>query len=104
MVIGQILVTLGFVYVYSIGPFVSFLWLNILCSVLPIIFLLTFSFMPESPYYEVMKGNTKAAKRSLMRLRGKSQEQIEEELKILQVGSCILHEMVPTVFFKWFAL
>lgn len=86
MAIGQILVTLGFVYVYSIGPFVSLLWLNILCSLIPLLFFLTFLFMPETPYYQVSKGKIKEAKKSLMRLRGKSEDQIEDELKNLQVS------------------
>lgn len=40
--------------------------------------LFTFPFMPESPYYHLLKGNTSEAKRSLQRLRNK--EDVEEEL------------------------
>lgn len=86
MVIGGIFLSLGFIYVYSIGPFVSFFWLSFACTILPLIFFLSMIFMPESPYYDVKKGNIKAAEKSLIRLRGKNRNEINEELKNIQVS------------------
>lgn len=85
-VLGQILITSGFLYVYAIGPFVSYVWLNILCGFIPVLFFITFIFMPESPYYEMSKNNHEAAGKSLMKLRGKSQEGIKKELIGIQVA------------------
>nr|BAQ02365.1 sugar transporter [Nilaparvata lugens] len=54
---------------YCVGPYVSY---DILCMVsvtVPILFACTFAWIPESPYYFVIKGNTDAAKKSLSWLR-----------------------------------
>lgn len=85
-VLGQILITSGFLYVYTIGPFVSYVWINILCGFIPVLFFVSFIFMPESPYYEMSKNNHEAAAKSLMKLRGKSQEGIKKELIGIQVN------------------
>lgn len=84
-VIGQIQICLGFLYVYSIGPFVSYLWLCVLCGILTVVFFMTFIFMPESPYYLVLKDDLKGATNALTRLRGQTTAGVKKELNILQV-------------------
>lgn len=84
-VIGQIMITLGFLYVYVLGSLVSYVWLNILCSVIPLVFFIWFCFMPETPFYQLSKNNVKEAERSLVKLRKKTVEGVKEELNLLQV-------------------
>ncbi|EEB15149.1 sugar transporter, putative [Pediculus humanus corporis] len=85
-VIGQIMITSGFLYVYILGSLLSFVWLNISCSLIPVIFFTFFFFMPESPYYELMKNNSKEAEKSLAKLRGKKPLEVKEELNTLQAA------------------
>ncbi|EAT35816.1 AAEL012042-PA, partial [Aedes aegypti] len=60
---------LAFLLQYSIGPYVSFRSLALINLSFPIVFLLTFCWMPESPYYYLTHGNEEAALESLRWLR-----------------------------------
>lgn len=53
----QLFIVTGILYVYAIGPFVSYTSLQYICLAVPIAFAVTFFFMPESPYYHIGKGN-----------------------------------------------
>lgn len=46
---------------------------------LPVIFAIVFSFMPESPYYQIMKGKEEEARETLKKLL--RQEDVEDDLK-----------------------
>lgn len=62
---GQFLInTLGSYFSVRITSYISF--------PIPIIFFVMFLFMPESPYFYIMKGNHEQAKKSLSKLRGKN--------------------------------
>lgn len=74
----------GILYVYIIGPFVSYMVLQWCCIVVPIIFFTTFVFMPESPYYYAIKGDNKKALKSLQFLRGQNPKIVEEEMNEIQ--------------------
>lgn len=53
-------------------------------GIIPIVFLGTFIFMPESPYYHIMKKNMDEGKACLRRLRnGKKQHSVDEEFQQL---------------------
>ncbi|KAK5645201.1 hypothetical protein RI129_006501 [Pyrocoelia pectoralis] len=70
----------GVIIIYSVAPFVSIPVSSAVgCSFL-IIELFTFPFMPESPYFYIMKNNPVAARKSLQRLRSTNdvQDEIEE--------------------------
>ncbi|KAF5270559.1 hypothetical protein FQR65_LT05457 [Abscondita terminalis] len=56
---------LGSVLVYTIGPFVSFTTLAIICASVPMIFVVGFYFIPESPYYLVKTNQPEAARNTL---------------------------------------
>ncbi|KAL0267507.1 UNVERIFIED_CONTAM: hypothetical protein PYX00_009759 [Menopon gallinae] len=84
--VGQIMITLGFLYVYIIGPYVPYVWTNVLCGILPVAFFVFLLFMPESPFYELSKNNHKSAAKSLRKLRGKSADGIKDELNALQAA------------------
>lgn len=59
----------GTMFEFGIGPYVSFRMLIILSGIIPVVFLLSFVFMPESPYYLLMKGKNEEARKSLKWLR-----------------------------------
>lgn len=49
----QLMITLGILVAYILGAYCSLFVYNIICFVLPFIFIITFAFMPESPRYLV---------------------------------------------------
>lgn len=55
----------GILFEYCVGPAVSFNTLNLISGVIPIIFFFTFFMLPDSPYYLLMKGRQKEARKSL---------------------------------------
>lgn len=84
--------TLGILYVYAIGPFVTYDQLAILCGVIPVImFVLVLLIAPETPTFLLRTGKRKEAENSLILLRGHEydiageleelQQQLEEEQK-----------------------
>ncbi|XP_065214786.1 facilitated trehalose transporter Tret1-like isoform X2 [Planococcus citri] len=88
----QLMVTMGILYVYVIGSFVDYVMLNILCAIVPIVYLIFFMVVaPESPTFLMRKNRRKEAEQSLLVLRGDQydiyseldeiQEQIDEERK-----------------------
>lgn len=66
----QLMVTVGILFVYSVGYGLSVRTYSIVCATLPIIFGAVFVFMPETPLYWVSKSNTDNAIKSLKWLRG----------------------------------
>lgn len=76
--------TLGILYVYSIGPFVNYAGLAIMCGILPAIwFVLVLLVVPESPTYLWRSGKRKEAEDVLIILRGKDYD-TSDELAALQ--------------------
>ncbi|XP_073957216.1 facilitated trehalose transporter Tret1-like [Choristoneura fumiferana] len=61
----------GILSQYAIGPYVSILGLASFNIAIPILFVVTFSTMPESPYYFLKSGQPDQAERSLKKLRGR---------------------------------
>ncbi|XP_055850155.1 facilitated trehalose transporter Tret1-like [Episyrphus balteatus] len=82
----QLFIVSGILYVYAIGPFVSYLTLQYSCIVIPVIFALIFVFLPESPYYYAGKGKKEDAIKSLQFLRGRSAEGVQEEMTAIQAS------------------
>ncbi|XP_011869616.1 PREDICTED: solute carrier family 2, facilitated glucose transporter member 8-like [Vollenhovia emeryi] len=80
----QLFITIGFLYAYAIGPFVSYVVFWILCSILPVIFFVSFMMMPESPYFLLKQGRRDAAIASLAKLRGKSEAAVQKEADEIQ--------------------
>ncbi|KAK5640740.1 hypothetical protein RI129_009287 [Pyrocoelia pectoralis] len=77
----------GSLFVLSIGPFVSYTILAISSSLLSVIFVLVFYFMPESPHYCVKMGRREDAVRNLTRLSStnRNQSDIDEQLKDIEL-------------------
>ncbi|XP_025601871.2 facilitated trehalose transporter Tret1 [Athalia rosae] len=65
----KMMVTFGELYARAIGPFVRYEILAYSCGIIPIIFFLTFIWMPESPYFYLMHERREKAKESLAQLR-----------------------------------
>lgn len=79
----DIMFNAGILYVYIIGALDSYLWLSISACIIPVIFAVTFFWMPESPMFLVSKGEIGKAETSLRWLRGVDKEKsldIEREL------------------------
>jgi MFS family permease len=79
----QLLISLGVLFVYTIGAFLSVFYTNIVCGICPLIFFGIFIFMPETPMYFLIKNNESKAVKSLQWLRGDSYN-IELEIKELK--------------------
>lgn len=60
----------GILLVYIIGSYVSYNWLCIACAIFPVVFFVTFYWMPESPIYLIANGKSQEAENSLSWLRG----------------------------------
>lgn len=75
----------GVMYVYIIGPFVSYSALAISCQILTAVFVCMFAMMPESPYYLIKQEQKEKAYDVLSWLqKGKSAEDIESEINRIE--------------------
>lgn len=72
----------GEFFINLIGTFLNVQETAYAMSVFPILFVAAFSFMPESPYYLLMKGDVNAAAATLRKLRMK--DNVDLELKQLE--------------------
>lgn len=82
----QLLVVVGFLFEYSIGPYVSYMQLAIVSACVPIVFAVSFFFFPESPYYLLAKGKREEATKALQWLRRQRRDEVQAELNAIQVG------------------
>uniref|UniRef100_U5ESS0 Facilitated trehalose transporter Tret1 n=1 Tax=Corethrella appendiculata TaxID=1370023 RepID=U5ESS0_9DIPT len=82
----QLFIVTGILYVYCVGPYVNYAALQWICLVLPILFAVTFFFMPETPHFYIAKGRKDDAMNSLRFLRGKSEAGVQEELLSIQAS------------------
>nr|XP_018906439.1 PREDICTED: facilitated trehalose transporter Tret1-like [Bemisia tabaci] len=72
----------GNLYEYIIGPYVTYFTFGISSGLLCFVFATSFVFIPETPYYYIMKGKRKKAEASLRWLRG--DEDVSAELESIQ--------------------
>lgn len=80
----QLFIVNGILYVYCIGPYVSYWALQWACLAIPIVFAGLFFLMPETPHFYIQKGNKEGAINSLVFLRGKSKEGVQDEYSIIK--------------------
>lgn len=73
----------GFMFVFSLAPFISITLMAWIAIVPVCLFVLTFMWMPESPYYLLGRKNRSAAMDSLQRLR--RNRDVEVELDMIEV-------------------
>lgn len=82
----------GILLINIIGSHLSITVTALISSILPIVSLLTFIWMPESPYYLLMKENLNEARRSLQIFRGLSD--VDSELN--RISNAIKTQMENT--------
>lgn len=80
----QLFCTIGLLYSYAIGPYVSYTVFWILCIILPVVFFGCFFTMPESPMFLLKVGKKEEAIASLARLRRKSPASVQKEADEMQ--------------------
>ncbi|CAG9819957.1 unnamed protein product [Phaedon cochleariae] len=74
----------GLLLMSILGAYLPIDTVGYIGTLLPILLFLTFSWMPESPYYFVSKGEIEDARRSLQKLRAK--DDVNEELERISEG------------------
>ncbi|KAK0093180.1 hypothetical protein PV326_014134 [Microctonus aethiopoides] len=88
----KLMVTLGELYAHTIGPFVDYHYLAYYCAIIPVVFFLSFVWMPESPYYLILKKDQNGAAECLQRLNCyKSKQGLEEVLD--QMAKTVMKDM-----------
>lgn len=80
----QVQMALGILFGFTVGAFVNVFWLSLICSFIPIIFLVLFIFLPESPAFLILKNRESNAYRSLKWLRSHDYD-VNQELDALQI-------------------
>lgn len=71
----------GYLFEYIFGSFLSFSTLTLLTLIVPIVFLILFSFQPESPHFLIMKNRKEDALKSLRWFRPLSDVQLSQEFE-----------------------
>lgn len=78
----------GMLYVFLIGPFVSYRSLTSFCLIVPLTFFVSFFFSPETPHYLMRKHEVVKAKSALLWLRGDSSD-FKVDFELDQVGKAV---------------
>ncbi|KAH0555190.1 facilitated trehalose transporter Tret1-like isoform X1 [Cotesia glomerata] len=95
----KLMVTFGELYSHAVGPFTGFHELTCACLLIPLVFFMTFIWMPESPYYLVMKGKHQEAEDSLKTLKRYSTKNgLQEDMD--QMTKAVLMDMKSRAGFR----
>nr|CAD7442848.1 unnamed protein product [Timema bartmani] len=78
----QIMISIGLLSQYVVGPYVSYLVLTIFSAMVPFLFVVAMWFVPESPYQLIMARKNQQALESLQWLRGT--KAVNEELAVIE--------------------
>jgi sugar porter (SP) family MFS transporter len=68
----QVQISFGLFLVYTFGAFFSVFWLNVICTIFPLIIGGSFLLLPESPQHLIHKNKIGLAENSLKKIKGKS--------------------------------
>ena len=75
----------GVFYENVVGTYLIFKIANLITISIPLLFVITFFFMPESPYIYVMRGQEKDAVKCLMKLRGfEEPESVQADMDVMK--------------------
>lgn len=78
----QLFITVGLLFSYCIGPYVSISTFNYICVVTPAIFLVYFTLkIPESPHFLLANNDETGAERSLIQIRCRNKSEVSKELE-----------------------
>lgn len=75
----SLMMLIGILFIYALTPFVPIYVTSIVGGAILVFELVTFPFMPDSPYYLMSKDKYEQAKHALKRLRGN--ENVDEEIE-----------------------
>lgn len=78
----QAMWALGELFTYLVGPHLDLHSYLLVCCILPVVFTVVFYFVPETPYYLIMKKRNEEAARSLQWVRGT--KDVNEELESIK--------------------
>ncbi|XP_075161746.1 facilitated trehalose transporter Tret1-like [Haematobia irritans] len=81
----NLFIQMGILYVYIIGPYVSYMVLQWCCFAIPLLFGVSFICMPESPYYLADKNRSEELTKSIQFLRGQSVCGVQNEIQSIQM-------------------
>ncbi|CAH2096827.1 unnamed protein product [Euphydryas editha] len=93
----QAFITLGYLLIYVVGPFVSYYVVAYVGLAFVAIFAITFFFMPESPTYYLLKDDREGAAECLEVLRGRPRADIESELNLIASDVAASRERTATI-------
>lgn len=79
----QLMVTIGVLYAYSFGKMLSIVNYTIMCSLVPVAFVLVFIFQPETPLYYLKTNRHNKAVAALKHLRGQHYN-VQMELQAME--------------------
>ncbi|XP_049774321.1 facilitated trehalose transporter Tret1-like [Schistocerca cancellata] len=81
MMIHTVLMNCGSLFMYCAAPYLSVSTVSFMCTAVPIIFIVTFVWMPESPYFFLLRNRESEAVKSLVRYKGElTPEELRSEL------------------------
>lgn len=75
---------LGHLFINAVGGYLNITTTAWIMLLFPTVFVIAFSFAPESPYFHIMKSQTDKAKESLQKLRGC--QDVDDELLAIERG------------------
>lgn len=83
----NLFMSIGFLLMNSIGPFLPFSTVQLILLIFPCSFIALFTLMPETPYYYIAKDRREDAKKSLSYLRRNPGEQVLiQELEKIEIN------------------
>ncbi|KAK9727498.1 Sugar transporter [Popillia japonica] len=84
----------GSLLMLCVGPYVWYQFLSLIGAILPALFLLSFPFMPESPFYLVKNNRITEAEQTLRTLSRKSADDKFIANRLNEIKSCIEEDML----------
>ncbi|XP_015518309.2 facilitated trehalose transporter Tret1-2 homolog isoform X1 [Neodiprion lecontei] len=94
-ILATVMMNLGTLVSYGIGPWVSRATLAMVGAIVPVVYALTFIWMPETPYYFAMKSVHKKSVKSLRWLREISD--VTEEVKKIRINVTLKRKDVRSI-------
>ncbi|CAB0038887.1 unnamed protein product [Trichogramma brassicae] len=85
--LGSLLVfaiNIGILLAFVAGTYMSYVLFHVFCMVFPVLFAVSFFFLPETPVYLLKRNRISEATRSLLYYRGNNKALVSEELSRLQ--------------------
>ncbi|KAF5285558.1 hypothetical protein FQR65_LT13192 [Abscondita terminalis] len=98
----SVLNAFGNVLLYSVGPFISYTALALLCAAITVIVMIALVLMPDSPYFLCKKRKQHLTKKNLKRLLGNNVDEEEFEKRLLEIQLTVSTNKNRRLYFKDF--